>query len=129
MFCLGLSSFFFSFFKKTYLFYFSTVVGLRCCMWAFSSCIAWSPHCGGFFCCAAQSLGVQASALIVAAHRLSSCGCSTARAVFLDQGSDRCPFHCKAVLTTGPPGKPDLSHLNCSACQAPKSILKSSYYI
>jgi len=32
-------------------------------------------------------------AVVVAAHRLN---CSTACAIFLDQGSNQCPLHCKA---------------------------------
>ena len=35
-------------------------------------CGARASHCGGFFCCGAQTLGMQAS--VVVAHRLSSCG-------------------------------------------------------
>ena len=43
---------------------FLAVLGLRCG--------AWASHCGGFSCCRAQALGMQAS--VVVAHRLSSCG-------------------------------------------------------
>ena len=35
-------------------------------------CGAWASHCGGFSCCGAQALGVQAS--VVVARGLSSCG-------------------------------------------------------
>ena len=35
-------------------------------------CGAWASHCGGFSCCGARALGVQAS--VVVAHGLSSCG-------------------------------------------------------
>ena len=35
-------------------------------------CGVWASHCGGFSCCGAQALGVQAS--VVATRRLSSCG-------------------------------------------------------
>ena len=54
--------------------------GLRCFVWAFSSCgmwellsscRAWGSHCGGSSCCEAQALGAQAS--MVVASRLSSC--------------------------------------------------------
>ena len=57
------------------------VLGLHCCMQAFSSCGKWgvtlpcgewAAHCGGFSCCGAQALGTWAS--VVVAHRLSSCG-------------------------------------------------------
>ena len=35
-------------------------------------CSAWASHCGGFSCCGAWALGMQAS--VVVACRLSSCG-------------------------------------------------------
>ena len=67
-------------FQKVFLF-FLTVLGLRCCVQAFSSwrraratlrCGAWASHCGGFSCCRAQALGVRAS--VVEVRGLSSCG-------------------------------------------------------
>ena len=91
-------------------------MGLHCCAWAFSSCGergllfhcgAQASHCGGFSCCGAQALGMQAS--VVVAHGLSSCGswalecrlnsmvhglsCSVACGIFPDQGSNPCPLH------------------------------------
>ena len=45
---------------------FLAVLGLRCCMWAFSicgecgrlsGCSAWAPHCGGFSCCSLRAVG------------------------------------------------------------------------
>ena len=48
------------------------LLGLRCCMWAFSSCCAWASHCSGFSRCRAQLQSSQPS--VAAAHRLSSCG-------------------------------------------------------
>ena len=54
------------------------VLGLRCCVWAFSSwdewvhCGAQASHCGGFSCCGAWALGAWAS--VVVARGLSSCG-------------------------------------------------------
>ena len=70
-------------------------------------CVAWASHCGGFFCCGAQSLGPRAS--VVAAHELSSwgcglqsmgsavvahrLGCSAACGMFLDQGWNPYPLH------------------------------------
>ena len=44
-------------------FFFLAVLGLRCCVRA--------SHCGGFSCCRAWALGVQAS--VVVARGLSSC--------------------------------------------------------
>ena len=69
---------FFFFYKFIYLFL--AALGLCYCVRAFSSCVEWLPlccgvrasHCGGFSCCGAWTLGVQAS--VVAAHELSSCG-------------------------------------------------------
>ena len=43
------------------------------------------------------------------AHGLS---CSAACGIFLDQGSNPCPLHWQADLTTVPPGKPPLSSFN-----------------
>ena len=67
-----------------YLFLFLAVLGLRCCVRAFSSCGELASHCGGFSCCGARALGAQASAVVARGlsscgswaleHRLSSCG-------------------------------------------------------
>ena len=69
-----------SFIKISFMFIylFLAVLGLRCCMEAFSSCgeqwlllvAARAPHCGGFSCWA-RALGAWVSA--VAAHGLGSC--------------------------------------------------------
>ena len=48
------------------------VLGLRCCAQASSTCGWPASHCGGFFCCGPQALGVQVS--VVATHGLGSCG-------------------------------------------------------
>ena len=56
---------------------FGAVLGLPCCVLAFSSCGkqgplcsggVWASHCAGFSCCEAQAPGTQAS--VVAAPRL-----------------------------------------------------------
>ena len=68
------------FFLSFSFYYFLAALGLRCCVWAFSSCgergllLCGGPasHCGGFSCCGAQALGVWAS--VVVACGLSSCG-------------------------------------------------------
>ena len=39
------------------MYYFLAVLGLHCCVWAFSSCGAWAFHHGGVSCCGAQALG------------------------------------------------------------------------
>ena len=54
------------------------VLGLYCCVQAFSSCSAWASHCCGFSCCGVQTLGMRPSELwhvgsVVLAHGLSSC--------------------------------------------------------
>ena len=62
-------------FKKInlfYLFLFLAVLGLRCCVRAFSSCGEQASHCGGLSCCRAWALGAWAS--VVVACGLSSCG-------------------------------------------------------
>ena len=46
-------------------------MGLRCCMWAFSSCGAWASRCRGFSCSGTWALAVWAS--VVAACGLRSC--------------------------------------------------------
>ena len=57
------------------------VLGLRCCVWASSSCsergatllfVMRGLHCGGFSCCGARALGMRASTVV--ACGLSSCG-------------------------------------------------------
>ena len=62
------------FFLIFYLFYFLflSALGLRCCVWAFSSCGAQASHCSAFSCWGAQALGAWAS--LVVARGLSSCG-------------------------------------------------------
>ena len=54
------------FFKFFFLSFFMAVLGLHCCVQAFSSCSesgllsscgAWVSHCSGFSCCRAQALG------------------------------------------------------------------------
>ena len=54
-------------FFKMYLFVYcsSTVAGLWCCTWAFSSCCVQASHCSGFSCCRAQAVGTQAWVLAV----------------------------------------------------------------
>lgn len=71
-----LSSSPFFFLRFIYLFYFSAVVGLNCCMGllaavsrAYSSHGAWASHCGGSL---LQSTGSRAQAPVVAVHGLSS---------------------------------------------------------
>ena len=69
--------FFFFFLINLFFYLFLAPLGLRCCPQAFSSgsergatlrCGARAPHCGGFPCCGARDLGVQAS--VVGAHGL-----------------------------------------------------------
>ena len=52
---------------KMYLFVYcsSTVAGLCCSTWAFSSCCVQASYCSGFSCCRAQAVGTQAWVLAV----------------------------------------------------------------
>ena len=79
-----------------FIYIFFAALGLHCCMQTFSSrgepgllssYGVWASHCGGFYCCKAQALGVWAS--VVVAHRLS---CPMACGIFLDQGLNLCPL-------------------------------------
>ena len=71
--------FFLNKFTYFYLLFFA-VLGLCCCMRAFSSCSEQAllccgvraSYCSGFSCCGARALGMWAS--VVVTHRLSSCG-------------------------------------------------------
>ena len=80
-----------------------TVLGLHCCMRAFSSCrqrgllsscSVLASHCSGFFCCGAlqqlRFLGSLSSGSLVVALRL---GCSKACGIFPDHGSNPCLLH------------------------------------
>ena len=83
------------------------MLGLRCCA-GFSLVVASrsyslaavcrASHCGGFPCGGAQFLGCaivmtcQSTDSVAVAHGLS---CSTACAIFLDQGSNLCILHCQ----------------------------------
>ena len=69
------------FLKNKCIYLFLAVLGLCCCARAFSSCgkggatlrcSARASHCGGFSCCRALALGMQAS--VVVARGLSSYG-------------------------------------------------------
>ena len=80
--------------------YFLAGLGLCCFAQTFSSCskqgppsscCAEAPHCSGFSCCRAQTLGTWASVFV--AHRLSR---SSACGIFPDQGSNPCLLHWQA---------------------------------
>ena len=72
--------------------YLLVVVGFPCFGWAFSSCSR-----RGLFIAEAslaaepRALGAQASVVVV----LGLC-CSVAYGIFAEQGTNRCPSHCKA---------------------------------
>ena len=82
---------------------------------------SWASHCGGFSCCRAQALGVQAS--VVVARGLSSCGSRALEHRLSSCGSRAQPLRgmwdlprpglkpvspalAGGFLTTVPPGKP-----------------------
>ena len=83
-----------------YLFLILAVLGLCCCVWAFSSCGEW-----GLLFVAVRGLLIAVASLVaehglsarrllvVVAHRL---GCSGACGIFPDQGSNPCPLHQQA---------------------------------
>ena len=76
------------FFINLFILLFLAALGLRCYVWAFSSCGKWASHCGGFSCCGAWAPGARAS--VVAASGLS---CPSACGIFPDEGSNPCPLH------------------------------------
>ena len=80
--------------------YFLAVLGLHCCMQAFSGCGEQglrssfrmrASHCDGFSCCRAQALIMQVSVVVV--YGLS---CSTACEIFPNQGWNPCLLHWQA---------------------------------
>ena len=98
-------------------------------------CGARASHCGGFSCCGARALGVQASVVValglwsagsvVVAHGIS---CSTACGIFPDQGLNPCPLHWKAKSQPldhqGSPGRQMLNH--CATREVPVIYFKYS---
>ena len=87
-----------------------TAVGLRWCMWAFSSCFGWwllcvcgvrALHCGGS---SFRSTGSRCMGLSSCSRALERCSvivecglsCSAACGIFPDQGWNPCPLHYKA---------------------------------
>ena len=98
-----------SFFKKNYLFIFLAVLGLRCCVWAFSRCGE-----RGLLFIAVHGLLIVVASLVdhgLQAHRLSSFG---ARAQLFRGTWDLprpglepvSPALTGRFITTAPPGKP-----------------------
>ena len=87
------------FFFLRFIFLFLAVLGLPCCVWAFSSC--YSPVAVHGLLIAMASLvaehGLQgAQASVIVAHGFSSC--STACGIFLDWGSSLCPRLSRRIL-------------------------------
>ena len=98
------SLFFFFLIVFIYSFIFlSAALGLRCCVWAFSSCqelglllscAVWAFHCSGLSYCGAQALGHMGFSTYSSwalEHRLRSC--PGAYGIFLDQGLNSCLLH------------------------------------
>ena len=75
------------------------VLGLRCCVQAFSSCgergLLFVAVCGLLIAVAslAAEHGLKSAGSVVVAHGLS---CSAACGIFLDQGSNPCPLYWQA---------------------------------
>ena len=78
------------FFLKIFVYLFLAVLGLRRCLQDFSGGGARASHCSGFFGCRAWAVGPMA---------FGSCSrwlrCPGACGIFLDQGLNQCPLHCK----------------------------------
>ena len=70
------------------------VLGLHCCVWAFSSCGEWGLCSSSVnrLLIAVAGFAMRLGSVFVS-HRLS---CSVACEIFLDKGSNQCPLHCKA---------------------------------
>ena len=111
--------------KKNYLIL--AVLGLRCCIWAFSSWGTRAFHCDGFSCCGARLQSSQV--LAVASHGLSShsswsrelrlrsrgTGIELLRGMWDLPGSgikSMSPALAGGFFTTEPPGKPLYSSSN-----------------
>ena len=132
--CWGVFFFFFTIVFIYYYLLFWAVLGLHCCVQAFSSfrerrlfsCWGlWASHRGGFSCCRTQALGVQAS--VVAARGLRSCGSWTQvlQGVWDLPASGTelvSPALPGRFLTTRPPRKP----LCCFICKWAHTIVTGS---
>ena len=120
---------------------FLAVLGLRCCarsfLWlrraaATLRCGAWASHCDGFSCCRAQALGAWAP--VVVAHGLSSCGSWAVEHRLSSCGAwaqllhgiwdlprpglePMSPALAGELLTTVPPGKPEVVFLKNTSLQ------------
>ena len=98
--------------KKDLFVYLLAVLGSHCFAWAFSSCgerglcfvactgfsLLWllflqSSRQPGFGSCSTWAQWLQCAGSVAVVHGLC---CSTARRIFLDQGSNQCPLCCKA---------------------------------
>ena len=89
---------------KIHSFIYVAMLGLHCCVWAFSSCreqglfsscVAWASHCGGFSCCRAWALGAVASVAVT--HWLS---CPTALGSYPTRDQICVPWIGRWTLTT-----------------------------
>ena len=105
-----------------------------------SSCGVWASHCGGFSCCAARALGIQAPG--VAAFGLSSCGYPALEhrlnrgtwawflqrsRIFLDQGSNSCLLGWQeGSLPLSHQGSPGQSHfILCPVSRQERTLMLS----
>ena len=123
------------FFKFIYLFIFGCIgvfvaargLSLVAGEQALLCCGAQASHCGGFSCCGARTLGVQAS--VVAARGLSSCGSRAVESRFSSCGARAYLLRgmwdlpgpgiepttsalAGRFLTTAPPGKSQYDHVD-----------------
>ena len=118
LFCFFFFGFFLFFKIVLFSYLLLAVLGLWCCVQAFSSCSEWgllsrcgvrTSHRGRFSCCRAPALEHQLwSTGSVVVHGLS---CSSACRIFLDQGSNLCLLPWQAdSLPLSHQGKPPLIH-------------------
>ena len=127
----------FIYFLKELFAYLLAVLGLRCCLWAFSSFASWSgsnflsSHRGGFS-CGAWALGCTGFRGCSAwAQQLWCSGPSRSSAcgLFPDRGSNPCSLHWQADSSPPvPPGKPCCSLLETGALLnswPPSSVFKA----
>ena len=80
------------FFFPNFIYLFLTVLGLLCCVWAFSSCSK-----QGLLFIAMRNLLLEVASFVVE-HRLQSLWLSYSKVcgIYLDQGLNPCPLHWQA---------------------------------
>ena len=83
----------FGLFSFIYLFLFLAVLGLCCCVQAFSSCGTWACHWSGFSCCGAWALGAWVSVAVVL-----GLSCPARWGIFPEQELNPCAHTARQIL-------------------------------